>query len=124
MADHKLASGKQVIDNLLALGTILGYHTEKEFPLEGSFRNNQVIDVAWFSEKGQEFPLMIFEVESRPSNTIANNPMKIYGKPNYKLEKPLFFFHIVNQKPHPEGWGMLWAALRTAISVFVDSEIV
>jgi hypothetical protein len=30
----------------------------------------------------------------------------------------------VNQKPHPKGWGMLRAALRTALPVFVNSEIV
>jgi hypothetical protein len=30
----------------------------------------------------------------------------------------------INQKPHPKGWGMLRGALRAAIPVFGDSEIV
>jgi hypothetical protein len=41
-------------------------------------------------------------------NTVRDNP-KITHK---------------NQKPHPKGWGMLRAALRTALPVFVNSEIV
>lgn len=37
---------------------------------------------------------MIFEIESRVSNSAVNNPVKVFGQPNENFEKPLFFFHI------------------------------
>ena len=95
MAEHKLDAGKQVISGLVALGRALGYCVEQEFPVEKDRRNSPAVDVAWLSEEGQEFPLMIFEVESRATNAIANNPVKVFGQPNHRFEKPLFFFHIV-----------------------------
>jgi hypothetical protein len=80
---------------LSALGGALKYFVEKELPVEKGKRNPQAVDVAWLSEKGQDFPLMIFEVESKVTNAVANNPLKVFGKPNQTFEKPLFFFHIM-----------------------------
>jgi hypothetical protein len=95
MAEHSLPDGKQVIDGLAALGSALGYWVETELPIEKGKKNPQAVDVAWLSEKGQHYPLMIFEIESSISNTIANNPLKVFGKPNQAFEKPLFFFHVM-----------------------------
>jgi hypothetical protein len=53
------------------------------------------VDVAWFAEGEQKYPLMIFEVESTATNSMANNPTKVFGQPSAVFERPLFFFHIV-----------------------------
>src|SRR5688572_7920119 len=95
MAEHSLPDGQQVINGLLALGNALNYWVEAELPIEKDKKNPQAVDVAWLSEKGQQYPLMIFEIESTTSNTIANNPLKVFGKPNQAFEKPLFFFHVM-----------------------------
>ncbi len=95
MPEHSLEQSLTVIDGLAMLGLKLGYHVAYEFPIEKDKENPQVVDVAWLLEEGQDFPLMIFEVESRASNTIANNPVKVYGKLNQSFEKPLFFFHVM-----------------------------
>ena len=55
----------------------------------------QAVDVAWFDDAAQPYPLMIFEVESRASNTIANNPLKVFAQDNRQFEKPLFFFQLL-----------------------------
>lgn len=95
MTQHSLSDGKQIIAGLTALGRALGYFVETELPVEKDKKNPQAVDVAWLSEKGQEFPLIIFEVESKITNTIANNPLKVFGKSNQSFEKPLFFFHVM-----------------------------
>lgn len=95
MTEHKLDAGKQIIEGLFNLGESLGYVVEKELPVERNRKNPPALDVAWLSEKGQEFPLMIFEVESKVTNAIANNPAKVFGKSNQSFEKPLFFFHVM-----------------------------
>lgn len=96
MSEHKLIEGKQLIRSLAALGEVLGYHVEKEFPVDTAERGTPpAVDVAWFTEKDQRFPLFIFEVESRPSNTIANNPLKVFAQETQQFEKPLFFFQVV-----------------------------
>lgn len=96
MANHKLALGKQLIEGIAHLGQILGYHIEKEFPVdESASRESSAVDVAWFSQKGTRFPLFIFEVESKATNGMTNNPLKVYAQENRAFEKPLFFFHIV-----------------------------
>lgn len=98
MADHKLAIGKQLIKGIIDLGVILDYHIEKEFPVdESSFGEPPAVDVAWFSKKGDRFPLFIFEVESKATNGMTNNPLKVYAQESKNFEKPLFFFHIVAQ---------------------------
>lgn len=95
MSEHKLKEGKQFITALLELGRVLGYHAQGEMPIEKKRRNPQAVDVAWLHEANQEYPLMIFEIESRISNTVSNNPVKIFGKANESFEKPLFFFHVM-----------------------------
>ncbi len=93
MGTHRLGQGTQLIAGLLKLGSALGYHVEQERRLKKT-GTKQAVDVAWLSAAEQDFPLMIFEVESRPTNSASNNPVKIFGKSNQDFEKPLFFFHV------------------------------
>lgn len=98
MADHKLPAGKQLIEGIAQLGVVLGYHIEKEFSVDvPTYGEPPAVDVAWFSQKENRFPLFIFEVESKASNGMTNNPLKIYAQENRAFEKPLFFFHVVAQ---------------------------
>jgi hypothetical protein len=94
MGKHKLAAGAEVISSLVLLGKTLGYVTKEEFPTEQTNRSGPVVDVAWLSDERQRFPIMIFEIESKASNSAAYNPVKVFGPPNEQFEKPLFFFHI------------------------------
>jgi len=96
LSEHKIEAGKQLIRGLAELGRALGYHVEKEFPVEQPRRGvPPAVDVAWFTEKGQVFPLFIFEVESRASNSMANNPLKVFAQETKRFEKPLFFFQVI-----------------------------
>lgn len=95
MSEHKLKKGIGFIDGLITLGRLLGYHTETEFPVSDDKKRAPAVDVAWFKEKGQRFPLFIFEVESASTNSMAYNPTKVYAKPNEKFEKPLFYFQVI-----------------------------
>jgi len=95
MTKHRLSKGVGIIDALASLGEALDYAVEREMPVERNRHHSAAVDVAWLFEKGQSFPLMIFEVESRITNAIANNPVKVFGQPNARFEKPLFFFHIL-----------------------------
>jgi hypothetical protein len=98
MAVHKLALGKELIEGIVHLGRVLGYHVEEEFPVdEATYGESPAVDVAWFSKKGNQFPLFIFEVESKATNGMTNNPLKVYAQENRAFEKPLFFFHVVAQ---------------------------
>lgn len=94
MALHKLPRGLQFIGALSSLGQTLGYHVERENPVEPRRRRAASVDLAWFSDSGQDYPLMVFEVESRVTNAATNNPVKVLGPPNERVEKPLFFFHV------------------------------
>jgi hypothetical protein len=49
-------------------------------------------------EPGQPFPLFIFEVESKATNAMANNPLKVFAQDTKTFQKPLFFFQIVNAR--------------------------
>ena len=95
MTTHKLKLGKELIESLYQLGKTLKYHVEKEFPVQDSSSNPPAIDVAWFANKNDSFPLFIFEVESNATNSIANNPLKVFSQDNKEFEKPLFYFHVV-----------------------------
>ncbi|MFD2288010.1 hypothetical protein GJU39_23265 [Pedobacter petrophilus] len=95
MAQHKLLEGNEFIEGLRVLGAILGYVTESEFPVIATDPDGIAIDVAWFLENGQKFPLFIFEVETTASNSMVYNPLKVLSKPNEIFEKPLFYFPIV-----------------------------
>ncbi len=62
MSEHKLPPGKRLIAGLTALGEALGYHVQQEFPVDRKrTRNSPAVDLAWFMEAGQPFPLFIFE---------------------------------------------------------------
>ncbi|MFC6334251.1 hypothetical protein ACFP56_16605 [Paenibacillus septentrionalis] len=94
MGKHTLSKGKTILTILKELGEALDYHVEKEFPVKKGV-NKQAIDIAWFiDDKDITYPIMIFEVESYSANGSSANPMKIYSKPNYEFEKPMFFFHV------------------------------
>ncbi|MBN74038.1 MAG: hypothetical protein CME32_32705 [Gimesia sp.] len=96
MAEHKLSKGKGLIDGLCNLGEALNYHVRREIPVQNEHpSSNPAVDVAWFKDKDQRYPIMIFEVESRAGNTISNNPVKVFGQNTTKFEKPLFFFQII-----------------------------
>lgn len=93
---HRLQDGRNLIHGLSELGKVLSYHVEKEYSVEESESGVAPrVDVAWFRDKGQRFPLMIFEVESTATNSIANNPLKVFSQDTKKFEKPLFFFQII-----------------------------
>ncbi len=50
MSNHKLTAGKQLIEGIARLGIVLGYHIEKEFPIdEPTYGEAPAVDVAWFS---------------------------------------------------------------------------
>ncbi|GIP35967.1 hypothetical protein [Paenibacillus sp. J2TS4] len=94
MGRHTLAKGKVVLTILKELGEALNYHVETEYPVKKG-ENKQAIDIAWFIDNNDiKYPIMIFEIESYSANGSSANPMKIYSKPNYEFEKPLFFFHV------------------------------
>jgi hypothetical protein len=95
MAEHKLGPGRTLIDGLEVLGRGLGYYAKREHPVEKQSANPPAVDVAWKADEQQEFPLMIFEVESVAGNTMANNVVKVFGQPTEAFEKPLFFFHAI-----------------------------
>lgn len=93
MAEHTLPYGIEIINKLFKLGQLLGYHCEKEYPVDKE--NESAVDVAWLFEPEQKYPLFIFEVESKTTNSIPANPLKIFGETNQKFEKPLFLFHLL-----------------------------
>src|SRR5690348_10261177 len=97
MGTHRLPGGKSVIEGLSAIGRALGYHVVEEFPIQSSATApEQPVDVAWFFDDAEQmYPLMVFEIETRAGNTIANNPLKVFAQDNRVFQKPLFFFHII-----------------------------
>lgn len=95
MSKHTLKKGQDLIEALTYLGIALGYAVAQEMPIQKCKKSPEAIDLAWLLEDDQEFPLMIFEVESKTGNTIANNPSKVFAKTNVQFEKPLFYFHVI-----------------------------
>lgn len=55
----------------------------------------QTIDICWFLDDFSDYPIMIFEIESKAQNYIYNNVCKVFAKSNQEFLKPLFFFHII-----------------------------
>lgn len=92
MSEHKLPLGKELIEWICKLGHVLGYHVEKEYIIDNK---RSAVDVAWLVNKNNNHPLFIFEIESKSSNSMVNNPLKIYAQSVNFFEKPLFFFHVV-----------------------------
>jgi hypothetical protein len=96
VSQHKLPLGKELIEGIVKLGEILGYHIEKEFPVDKiKYGEPPAVDIAWFATKNNKFPLFIFEVESKSTNSMTKNPLKVFSKESKEFEKPLFFFHII-----------------------------
>lgn len=95
MPEHKLVVGIDFIKGINELGLIMGYHIQTEHPVDNEKIKSPVVDVAWFKEENQKFPLFIFEVESSATNGMTYNPMKVFAKKNEKFEKPLFFFQVI-----------------------------
>lgn len=95
MPEHKLKKGIDFINGIKDLGKLLGYHVELETPVSPEKDNSPAVDIAWYKEEHQKFPLFIFEIESSASNGMAYNPLKVFSKKNEQFEKPLFFFQIV-----------------------------
>ena len=99
MSEHTLPEGISVIQHILLTGEILEYRVQSEFPVSTkSTGTNTAVDVAWFKEDSQRYPLFIFEIESQPTNSLVYNPLKVFSKPTASFEKPLFFFHLILTK--------------------------
>lgn len=95
MPEHKLTKGNDFIKGIKDLGNLLGYHVEFESPVSPEKEISPAVDIAWYKEENQKFPLFIFEIESSASNGMVYNPLKVFSKKNEQFEKPLFFFQIV-----------------------------
>lgn len=95
MSEHKLNEGISFIEGITKLGQILEYHVQNERPIDSEKIQSPAIDIAWFTEENQKFPLFIFEVESTSTNGMTYNPMKVFSKKNEKFEKPLFYFQVI-----------------------------
>lgn len=94
MGIHIHKQGKNIIRGISVLGSYLGYFAIEEFPVKTSYGKQQKIDVAWVYEDDHEYPLMIFEIESKITSSSSNNPVKIFGHPDDTYERPLFYFHL------------------------------
>jgi hypothetical protein len=92
MAVHKLPAGLQILEGLEYLAEALGYTSEREHTVLGT---GAAVDLAWFAAGDKRVPLMIFEVESTASSSMANNAMKVFSQDVDDFVKPLFFFHIL-----------------------------
>lgn len=95
MPEHKLKNGIDFINGIKDFGNLLGYHVELETPVSPEKNISPAVDIAWYKEKNQKFPLFIFEIESSASSGMVYNPAKVFSKKNEQFEKPLFFFQIV-----------------------------
>ncbi len=89
---HTLPAGRQVIEGLHRLGQALGYEVERERAVGEA---GAAVDLAWYAAGEKAAPLMIFEVESSPSSSMANNAMKVLARDVDDFVKPLFFFHVL-----------------------------
>jgi hypothetical protein len=67
MPEHALLPGRGIIDAISALGRTMGYVVRCEWPIDSSQNTGAAVDIAWFAEENQKFPLMIFEVETSAS---------------------------------------------------------
>jgi hypothetical protein len=94
MSLHRLPTGKHLIAAVSGLGRALGYSVKTEYPVEVR-PDAPAVDVAWFRDDENLYPLMIFEVESMATNAMAGNAAKVFGQPLESFERPLFFFHLV-----------------------------
>lgn len=84
-----------MIEALVALGNALDYVVETEFTVGAREGSKPQVDVAWLAEPDQRSPILIFEVESKPTSGIANNAMKVFSQPSSDFPRPLYFFQVV-----------------------------
>jgi hypothetical protein len=92
MAVHKLPAGLEILEGLEYLAEALGYTSAREHTVLGT---GAAVDLAWFAAGDKRVPLMIFEVESTASASMANNAMKVFSQDVDDFVKPLFFFHVL-----------------------------
>jgi hypothetical protein len=95
VAEHKLPEGKRWIENLLALGSAMGYQPEPEYDVLAHEDRESPVDVAWFRSEEDRFPLFIFEVETRASGQMSHNAGKVFTQDTELFQKPLFHFHLI-----------------------------
>jgi hypothetical protein len=95
VAEHKLPEGKRWIENLLDLGSALGYVGKPEYDVLAREDRESPVDVAWFRSEEDRFPLFIFEVETRASGQMSHNAGKVFTQDTELFEKPLFHFHLI-----------------------------
>ena len=88
---HTLTPGRSIIDALDRLGAALGYSVTREHVVG----RMAAVDLSWTAADYNDIPLFVFEVESTASAGLANNALKVFGRPLESLYKPLFFFHLV-----------------------------
>lgn len=81
-----------MIAGLARLGQSLGYSVEEERLIGGS---GAAVDLAWYAADNDDVPLIVFEVESSASASMANNAMKVLSRDTDDFVKPLFFFHVL-----------------------------
>jgi hypothetical protein len=95
VAEHTLPEGKEWIEGLLALGRALKYEARDEFDVSAVGEPEAPVDVAWFRSARDEFPLFIYEVETRPAAQLVDNAAKVFSQKTELFEKPLFHFQLV-----------------------------
>lgn len=114
MALHSLPAGKQLVGMISRLGKSMGYLVREEWPVQSNNKAGAAVDVAWFAEENQKFPLMIFEIETSASAGMVNNAAKVFSKSAEELEKPLFYFHLIlSASPDNERVASLRALFGT-----------
>ena len=69
--------------------------TPNNLPLKKTHPTSAAVDLAWFGAGDHRVPLMIFEVESSASASMANNVLKVFSQDVDNFVKPLFFFHVL-----------------------------
>jgi hypothetical protein len=95
MAKHTLPEGKKWIENLLSLGSALGYEVDDEYDVFSRPDREGPADVVWLGSDADGVPLFIFEVETRASAQVEHNAGKVFSQETSEFEKPLFHFHLI-----------------------------
>jgi hypothetical protein len=95
MAKHTLPEGKKWIENLLLLGSALGYEVDDEYDVFSRPDREGPADVVWLGTDVDGVPLFIFEVETRASAQVEHNAGKVFSQETSEFEKPLFHFHLI-----------------------------
>jgi hypothetical protein len=94
MGVHEKEKGRKIISLLAHLGNLLGYTVVLEDVMFPGDPASPQLDVTWRRDKHARFPIFIFEVESEPTKSAADNVMKVFSRKTPDFQKPLFFFHV------------------------------